>query len=125
MNIVPSNKFDVQACEELAKASDDIVIINIPELLEWVQDINWPVASLICDRLKNIGSPLVPHIKTILLGTDETWKYFVISGLLSKSSKKTICSLKPILNKIVESPTEHEKTEEVNIVALEVLTQCS
>ncbi len=125
MNIVPSDKFDVQACKELANTSDDIIIKNIPELLEWVQDINWPVASLICDRLKNIGSPLVPHIKTILLGTDETWKYFVISGLLSKSSKETIHSLKPILNKIVDTPTESEKSEEVNIVALEVLEQCN
>ena len=73
MNIVPSDMYDINACEKLATASEDEVIKNLPELLEWLQDTNWPVASPFCNRAKNIGSPIVPHIKAVLLGTDETW----------------------------------------------------
>ncbi|MFK8021266.1 MAG: DUF5071 domain-containing protein [Pseudomonadales bacterium] len=122
---MPADKFDLEACKRLAIASDDDVIKNISELLEWIQDMNWPVASPICDRLSKIGSPVVPHIKKILLGTDETWKYFVISGLVHRSSEETILSLRPILNSIVEQPTGREEAEEVNIVAMEVLAKCS
>ena len=97
---------------------------KLNELLEWVQDINWPVAVHICERLKNIGSPLVEPVKNILLSNDETWKYWIISGLLSKASNETVRSLKAELENIANNPTEAEKAEEVNIVASEVLAKC-
>ena len=124
MNIVPANKSDLDACNNLLQASDEEVKEKLNELLEWVQDINWPVAVHICERLKNIGSPLVEPVKNILLSTDEVWKYWVISGLLSKASNETICSLKTELENIVKNPTDAEKAEEVNIVASEVLVKC-
>ena len=124
MNIVPANKSDLDACNNLSQASDEEVNEKINELLEWVQDINWPVAVHICERLKNIGSSLVEPVKNILLSNDEVWKYWVISGLLSKASDETVCSLKVELENIVKNPTEAEKAEEVDIVASEVLVKC-
>ncbi len=114
----------MDACENLSKASDTEVVEKITSLLEWMQDLNWPVAPHICERLKSIGSPLVSPVKTILLGNDDVWKYWVISSLLSKISRETLMSLKSDLENIVDNPTESEKTEEVNIVAKEVLNQC-
>ena len=124
MNIVPAHKSDLEACHNLSMASDEEVKEKINELLEWVQDINWPVAPRICERLKNIGSPLIEPIRNILLGTDEVWKYWVISNILDRASKETVCSLKSELTNIVKNPTESEAAEEVNIVAGEVLAKC-
>ena len=124
MNIVPAHKSDYEACNNLALASDAEVSEKLIELLEWVQDINWPVAPLICDRLKKIGSPLVEPVKNILRGTDDDWKYWIISGLLRDTPKETICLLKSELDKIVQNPTEGERTEEVDLVASEILVKC-
>jgi hypothetical protein len=124
MNIVPANKSDLDACNNLMQASDEEVKEKIIELLEWVQDINWPVASHVCERLKNIGSPLVEPVRKILLGSDEVWKYWVISNLLSNASTETTCLLKGELEKIANNPTETERFEEVNLVAREVLSKC-
>ena len=85
MNIVPNNKCDLETCNNLSQATDEEVEEKIYELLEWVQDINWPVAPLICNRLKLIGNPLVEPVKKVLRSTDETWKYWVISNLLREA----------------------------------------
>jgi hypothetical protein len=124
MNIVPKNKSDIEACNNLAKATDSEIKENIFQLLEWVQDINWPVASLVCERLKNIGHPLVAPIKEILNSDDNIWKYWVISALISKTPSEIINALRNELEKIVQNPTDGEIKEKVNIVAVEVLKQC-
>ena len=125
MNIVPAHKTDLAACHNLSMASDEEVIEKMDELLEWVQDINWPVAPRICERLKNIGSPLIEPIRKILVGTDEIWKYWVISNILERASNEVVFSLKAELENIVKNPTESEVAEEVNIVAGEVLAKCA
>ena len=45
MSFVPKDKFDEDACGKLFLTSDKEVILALPELLEWLQDYNWPVAS--------------------------------------------------------------------------------
>ncbi len=75
MNIAPTNKSDLDACNNLYLASDEEVSEKINELLVWVQDINWPVATSICERLKSIGSPLVEPLRKILPDSNEIWKY--------------------------------------------------
>jgi hypothetical protein len=124
MNIVPVNKSDMDACKNLSQASDEEVIENIYVLLEWVQDINWPVAPRICERLKSIGEPLAMPVREILQGSDEIWKYWVISNLLNETSIDTVCFLKSDLERIANRPTETETQEELNIVAKQVLDKC-
>jgi hypothetical protein len=124
MKIVPTHKSDLDACINLSVASDEEVEKKISELLEWIQDINWPVAPLICERLKDIGAPLIEPVRNILSGGDDVWKYWVISNLLEVASKETVCQLRSELENIAKNPTESEKAEEVNIVASEVLVKC-
>jgi hypothetical protein len=51
MKIVPSNKSDFEACNNLQVTSDEEVLKNIAELLEWLQDINWPEATKVIERI--------------------------------------------------------------------------
>jgi hypothetical protein len=124
MNMVSANKRDLSACNNLLRASDEEVEEKLIEHLEWVQDINWPVASRVFERLKDIGDPLIEPVKSIHRGNDENWKYWVISELLRRAPNRTVCALKNELENIVNNPTEGEKAEEVNIVAREVLAKC-
>lgn len=124
MNIVPTHNLDLDTCNNLSLASDEEIYEKIPELLEWIQDINWPVAQLICKRLENIGSPLIEPVRKILHGSDDIWKYWVISILLGRADKDIVCSLKPELERIINNPTNSEMTEEVNIVVGALLEKC-
>ena len=44
----------------------NIMCKKIVELLKWLQDITWPVAQPICERLKNIGPSLINELENIV-----------------------------------------------------------
>ncbi|MBY0216300.1 DUF5071 domain-containing protein [Paenibacillus illinoisensis] len=46
----------------------------LPELLEGIQDINWPNAYRIVEFLNKHDVEVAPHVKTILLTEDTVWK---------------------------------------------------
>ena len=113
MAIVPAHKFDLDACEALAESSDAEVATHVRELLEWTQDMNWPVARHVVDRLRRIEEPLVEPVREILGGSDNVWKYFVVSSLLPVASQSVRESLRADLVRIVQSPTSGEVEEDV------------
>ena len=124
MNIVPENKMDMEACRYLSQASSEEVDGQVSALLQWLKDMNWPVAPCVCKRLKEVGKPLVEPVREILKGTDEIWKYWVITRLLAESGIEVVSALKPELKRIVDAPTKLELSEGVNLVAEEVLGRC-
>ncbi|MCP4326052.1 MAG: DUF5071 domain-containing protein [Alteromonadales bacterium] len=121
MNIVPESKSDFTACTNLALASDQQVLDALPELLEWLQDLNWPVASKVIDRVCTLDKNLDSFILPILRGSDDVWKYWIISGLLTCLHRGLSGSLADELTRIINHPTKSEKEEEVNLVAKELI----
>jgi len=121
MNIIPENKSDIEAGEKLLLACDSDVVDNLGEIMEWTQDINWPVAIHVYQRLSSLGAELVDPIREILEGSDSSWKYFLISNLISNLDVEVYGLLTPDLQKLVVTPTEADIAEEVNLVAKEAL----
>ncbi|WP_277469408.1 MULTISPECIES: DUF5071 domain-containing protein [unclassified Paenibacillus] len=48
---MPTDKHDFKSVELLSGLEESQVIPQIPELLEWVQDMNWPIATAVADLL--------------------------------------------------------------------------
>ena len=65
----------------------------IPDLLRWLQDINWPGAYEIAKLLASIGKPVVPYIKDILRGTDDTWQLWVIKYVIDEWPKEFVVEI--------------------------------
>ncbi len=65
--IVPAHKSDLASIERLHTVGDAGVIAVLPELLEWLQDINWPVARGVLERVAVLGNELVEPVRSILL----------------------------------------------------------
>jgi len=42
---IPKSKGDVQAVKHLQALAFDSIRADVPELLIWLQDINWPIAK--------------------------------------------------------------------------------
>lgn len=66
MKLVPSTKTDFEACANLRKAADTEVTPFVNDLLEWLKDLNWPVAPLVQERLAKLGAELVEPVRTVL-----------------------------------------------------------
>lgn len=119
-DLVPKNKFDNSNIERLRELSDEEIRPMLPRLLEWIQDINWPVAEGVLSVLKERGE-VIWHIIDLLDGDDEVWKYNVITALLPEFSAGELKPLIGKLRRMADEPTEGEKREEVDLAAAELL----
>jgi Domain of unknown function (DUF5071) len=117
---VPTNKSDLNAAHNAHALGYPAVMPILPELLRWLQDMNWPVAGTIAALVAPIGAPLAPHVRQILNSGDEVWKYWIIGRVIGENAE-LFAFFKSDLERIATAPTEAEHRDEVDEQAREVL----
>ena len=122
-NLIPRDKGDVETAQKLFSYEYPDVRPIIPDLLGWIQDMNWPVARPVSDYLASISEHITEEILAILQGDDDIWKYWCIHVFGLWSKKEIHPLLLKEIKRIAESPTEGEIREEVQEVAMELLQQ--
>lgn len=124
---LPLNKSDIDFAKELYKINNiDLIKEDIPILIEWLQDYNWPPADLICEYL--LKFPLITYKKEILEifnSNDDVWKYWILLRLIKPAITKKDNWLIPKIENIVLNPSFGEKENEVDEIAQEVIAQIS
>ena len=80
-DLLPRHKFDNDSVEMIKKMDRDKVLPLLPNLLEWIQDMNWPMAPSILGLLLTFPEEIVPHVQDGLSSDDDNWKWFVLHFL--------------------------------------------
>ncbi len=119
-NILPQTKFDTDKAYALVALGFPAVHAVIPQILEWLQDLNWPIARTFQPFLIGIGKPLSPYVANVLAGNDQCWKYNLLVGVVLPSPELAQ-TLRMELERMAFRPTPSEIQEEVNQVAIEIL----
>lgn len=121
-NLIPKGKSDIETAEKLKNYSYEEVKEIIPNLLEWLQDLNWPVAKPVVEYLESINENITEELLPILKSEniDEEWKYWIVTifGPITESYE-----IQKAILRIANSPTENEINHEVNEIAKEILTK--
>ncbi|MFS0873908.1 DUF5071 domain-containing protein [Paenibacillus xylanilyticus] len=120
---MPRTKMDYERVELLKSAPKEKVVPILPELLEWLQDMNWPIAKDIEDVVAKYEEYLLPHLLAVSKTTDGSWKYFLLHGLINRLSNKNLSELKPELLRMRFKPTKDEVQEELNEIIDELLSR--
>lgn len=121
--LVPTYKDDQEAIERLQAASTAQVLAVADELLEWLQDGNWPVSGHIADVLAPHVDALTHKLVLILQGYDSGWKYVCIHYLLKNLTRDQIPQLiLDELQRITLQPTANDVDEGAAEVAGELLS---
>jgi hypothetical protein len=120
---LPRDKFDIERVQKLKELDKNNVIPLLPGLLEWIQDMNWPIAIEIADFLITFPEEITPLIKNVLSTNDGEWKYWCLSYLVRRIPLEYRKLFLNELNKIVESPSLEEKLEELDELAAEILEE--
>jgi len=109
-SLIPKDKFDFTPFKTLMEISEDKVQPILPELLFWVADMNWPIATTMVDVLARFPDSVIPLIEELLkpTETDEEWKYFVIVGLIPALPTDSQKLLEKSIKRILDSPTDGE-----------------
>jgi len=121
-SLIPRDKHDLERAEAAIKIGYPAVAPILPELLEWLQDLNWPVAQILAPFLATIGKPLIPHIQHIFASDDEIWKYWIMTYIIADSAELAE-AFRNDLERIAYSPTEREVEEELNETAQHILNR--
>ncbi|OMF18523.1 hypothetical protein BK133_30480 [Paenibacillus sp. FSL H8-0548] len=85
--LIPRTKVDYERANQLKKAKKESILLVLPQLLEWLQDINWPIAQDIEDVLVDFEDHLIPHIQAVLNSGDAGWKFSMLYGLITQLSQ--------------------------------------
>ncbi|MGF6116213.1 hypothetical protein ABIE30_001120 [Janthinobacterium lividum] len=117
---LPRDKHDTENAQALIALSWEEIRPAMPQILEWMQDVNWPVAGVLLPYLAGIGPRLAPYVKTVLASDDEQWKYFVLQGIV-RHSPGLAAALNGELTRFALAPTAAELEEFVAEVAREIL----
>lgn len=93
----------------------------IPELLQWIQDMNWPGAQEIVDLLVTIDDKIVPHVKQALRSGDGIWIMWILSEVVSKWDIDMINQIKDNLLELTNTLDTDLIIEGVDIQSMKLL----
>jgi hypothetical protein len=111
--MIPKDKNDEESIRLLHLATDGEVVENIVQLLEWLQDVNWPVSKGVISRLSNLGGELYTPINEILTGNDSIWKANIIGHLIPSFSQEAQLLYTASLEILLEEYNENDLREGV------------
>lgn len=118
---LPKDKMDLDSVAHLKTLSSNELIPLLPDLIEWLQDINWPVASELSKLLMPMEGELIPHIKEIVNSNDSLWKYCILSNLVRNFTTMNKVRLKDELMRLSNNPSNEDIEEEIDNLAKEIL----
>lgn len=115
-----TGKGDIKTLDRLIDIGYPGVAPVLPFMIEWLQDMNWPVAHRLEQFLISIGQPVLAEVRRVFATDDEVWKYWCI-GLLSGLDLSIVEEMRPELTELAFRPTPAEEHEEVAQEARELL----
>ena len=118
---IPRSKHDFERVNQVKKLDRNEILPLLPGLMEWIQDMNWPIAMEVAELLLMFPNEIVPIAKGVLATNDNVWKYWCLEVLVKKLPKESRKLFKSELIRLIERPTAGEKLEELNVTAIEIL----
>ncbi|MBD3678851.1 MAG: DUF5071 domain-containing protein [Rhodobacteraceae bacterium] len=120
---IPTDKHDAAAVARAREIGVPALGPILPELLEWTQDCNWPVAREVSDLLSGAGPEIIPHLRQILASNDGCWKFSVLCDLVPFLDRDVLSALQTDLRRLAKDPTDDDRREEVDLLAKETLAK--
>ncbi len=117
--LIPGSKDETGKAAKLVTLGYPAVAPVLGEILEWVEDANWPVAKVFLPFLGRIGAPLVPHARYALQSQDEQWKRVVLEHIVSQSGPLAH-GISVDLLRLIDTPTAAERDEGLHTIADEL-----
>lgn len=123
LEILPKDKHDFDSVEKIRELGREEIIPLLPGLIQWIQDMNTPIAPKVAELLLDFPNETIPHIRNVFARDDSIWKYWCLEVLVKNLPPQSKLALRKDLIMLAESPSIDEKLEEVDVSAKEILEQ--
>ena len=112
----PKTNWDLQG-EAILRGKIPTTEQDIPMLLEWLKDMNWPGARHAAAHVRSFGAVTLEPVRAVLKSEDHIWILWVLQELGPAFPKNYWQSLIPELESVARIPDE----EGAHIEALTIL----
>jgi hypothetical protein len=109
---IPTHKHDLEAAQAIVDTGMPEIEPLLPEVLEWLQDMNWPVARVLEKAFHGMGPVVVPHIRNIFQTDDAMWIYWMIDTVIPRLSQVAQNELRGDVTAFIDGPFPSWKDEE-------------
>ena len=121
LRFLPLDKSDVVNTRALLSLGYPTLGPYLKELLEWLQDGNWPISRPIGQFLLTIPEAIAPFIHEVLECDDHQWKYWCIVRLIGEMTPTVAEQYRVELLRLAENPSLAEAQNELNEAAKDAL----
>lgn len=117
---IPKDKLDVAAVERLALACPEQISGIERPLLEWIADINWPVAKELIKILPKYYKEIVPAIVVLLSNQEEDiyLKISIVEHLLPRLPNDSFIELASVIEYMANINPKNEDEIELKRVSI-------
>jgi hypothetical protein len=119
--LLPRDKHDFERVNALKDLDKKELETIIPDLLEWLQDMNWPISEAISKLLLTVPDKTLPYVFEVLRSHDDIWKEWCLRFFILELPLELMKKFDEETRRIAFKPTKGEILEEVHLTALEVL----
>jgi len=113
----PLHKSDIANTRALLALGYPALGPHLKQLLEWLQDGNWPISRPIGEFLLTVPEAIAPLIQEVLAGEDHQWKYWCIVRLIGEMNPKVAEPFRFELLRLAECPTLAEAQSDLDQVS--------
>ena len=118
--LLPKDKFDNSNIAQIAQLNDEEIQPIIYDLLEWLQDANFPIFKDILPIVAHHQNLVMPYVIAVLQDNDVMWKYWIIESLIPLLSDNNKLRLKSDLLRLSFLQEKDEDTQAI----IEVSKNC-
>lgn len=111
--LLPKNKHDNSNLTKIKNLSDDDLSKIGKDLLEWLQDANYPIFGEVVEVIALRQNIFVDEISKVLRSDDLMWKYWILIYLFPKFNKQNILFFQNDLDYMIRQNSQNEEDEEL------------
>ena len=118
--LVPRHKSDYERAQLLMNLGYPVVKPVAPQILECLQDINWPIAQKLAPWVVGFAEQIGPEISAVLKSDDSAWKFWLLNRVVAEVAPAKLWVFEEMLNSVRNS-SDDDREWQVEEEAVEVL----
>jgi hypothetical protein len=103
--LLPSHNSDLDRAHAIVALGYPAIEPILPQLLQSLADVNWPICQALLPLFRSIGAPLAHHVAPIIVGNDSRWAYCTMMDVVLESPPLA-AALVPQLQELANAAAE-------------------
>lgn len=118
---IPVSKDDFKTVEIIKNTNPKNIQEVLPQIFEWIEDINWPIARELVKVLAGFDEMIIPFVIDLIHNPDGLREYSIYYHMLPLLTNRQLSLLGEELERVANNPSSLEEKERYNKIALQYL----